>query len=531
MTETVLEIALGYIGLGWSPVPVPFRKKKPIVEGWDALRINKETAPEYFNGAPQNIGVILGPASGGLTDVDLDSPEAVECAPYFLPKTTCMFGRKSKRFSHYLYVTNIASSISQARIDYKDADGKKTLVELRIGGEAGSGNAAQTIFPGSTHEEGEPIAWDEPGEPTRVADDVLIDRVNKLAAAVLFARHWPDQGGRHDAALALGGFLHRAGLNEADAKVFIQAVARAAGDAEWKDRVKCAEIDSNKISGYPAIEKIYGRDVAARAAKWLNYMFSGNGSAQRADNTDSATIGLDDFYAYMPSHSYLFVPSREMWAAGSVNARVCPVELLDSAGNQILDRDRKPKTMPATMWLDRNRAVEQMTWCPGEPMLVRDRLIAAEGGWIERAGVTCFNLYRPPTIKLGSASEANPWLELVHKVFPTDAEHIIKCFAHRVQRPQDKINHALVLGGNMGIGKDTMLEPVKRAVGPWNFCEVSPTNLLGRFNGFLKSVVLRVSEARDLGDVNRYQFHDHMKSYTAAPPDVLRIDEKFTREH
>jgi hypothetical protein len=87
------------------------------------------------------------------------------------------------------------------------------------------------------------------------------------------------------------------------------------------------------------------------------------------------------------------------------------------------------------------------------------------------------------------------------------------------------------LGGSQGIGKDTLLEPVKYAVGPWNFQEVSPQTILERFNGFLKSVILRVSEARDLGDVNRFAFYDHMKSYTAAPPDVLRVDEKHIREH
>jgi hypothetical protein len=42
---------------------------------------------------------------------------------------------------------------------------------------------------------------------------------------------------------------------------------------------------------------------------------------------------------------------------------------------------------------------------------------------------------------------------------------------------------------------------------------------------------LRVSEARDLGDVDRFQFYDHMKAYAAAPPDVLRVDEKHLREH
>ena len=112
--------------------------------------------------------------------------------------------------------------------------------------------------------------------------------------------------------------------------------------------------------------------------------------------------------------------------------------------------------------------------------------------------MTCFNLYRPPIIKSGNAVKAGPWLDHLNKVFADDADHILKWLAQRVQRPAEKINHALVLGGAQGIGKDTLLEPVKRAIGPWNFSEVSPQHLLGRFNGFLKSVILRVSEAREI---------------------------------
>jgi hypothetical protein len=85
----------------------------------------------------------------------------------------------------------------------------------------------------------------------------------------------------------------------------------------------------------------------------------------------------------------------------------------------------------------------------------------------------------------------------------------------------------LVLGGAPGIGKDSLLEPAKYAVGPWNFSEVSPKNILARFNGFLKSVILGVSEARDLGDFDRFAFYEATKIYTAAPPDVLRVDEKI----
>jgi hypothetical protein len=194
-------------------------------------------------------------------------------------------------------------------------------------------------------------------------------------------------------------------------------------------------------------------------------------------------------------------------------------------------RGGNDKKIKASRWLDQNKSVEQMTWAPGEPEIITNRLIS-DGGWIERDRVSCFNLYRPPVPQSGGDStKAGPWLDHVRKVFSNDADHIIVWLAHRVQRPGEKINHALVFGGAQGIGKDTILEPLKYAIGPWNFHEVSPIQLLGRFNGFLKSVVLRVSEAKDMGDVDRYKFYDHMKAYTAAPPDVLSVDEKHLREH
>jgi hypothetical protein len=229
-------------------------------------------------------------------------------------------------------------------------------------------------------------------------------------------------------------------------------------------------------------------------------------------------VSLQDFYAYLPQHRYIFTPSREMWPPESVNAKVPPV------------RGSKGKLLMPSTWLDRHRSVEQMTWIPGMPMIIRDRLVA-DGGWIERKGVATFNLYLPPTIEPGNAAEADPWLDHAHKIFGNDVEYTLDWFAQRVQRPAEKPSCALVLIGDPGIGKDTLLEPVKRAVGSWNFQEVSPQQIMGRFNGYIKSVVLRVSEAHDLGEVNRYTFHDRMKTLIAAPPDVLRCDEKNLREH
>jgi hypothetical protein len=229
-------------------------------------------------------------------------------------------------------------------------------------------------------------------------------------------------------------------------------------------------------------------------------------------------VSLHDFYAYLPQHNYIFTPSRETWPVASINAKLRPIPIA------------KGKTLKPSTWLDRYRSVEQMTWIPGMPMIIHDRPVA-DGGWIERKGVSIFNLYLAPTIELGNSSEAGPWVEHAHKMFGDDVEYALDWFAHRVQRPAEKPSCALVLIGDEGIGKDTLLEPVKRAVGSWNFQEVSPQQIMGRFNSYVRSVILRVSEAHDLGEVNRYTFHDRMKTLIAAPPDVLRCDEKNLREH
>ena len=157
---TVLDIALDDIARGWSPIPIPYCKKNPGRNGWQHLRITAADAASYFNGALQNIGVLLGEASNGLADIDLDTPEAIAVAPYLLP-STAIFGRASKRHSHYLYVApGLAEVVGKAVLKFRDPTlprESKPLLELRVGGEKG----AQTVFPPSAHEDtGEPIAWE-----------------------------------------------------------------------------------------------------------------------------------------------------------------------------------------------------------------------------------------------------------------------------------------------------------------------------------------------------------------------------------
>jgi hypothetical protein len=235
---------------------------------------------------------------------------------------------------------------------------------------------------------------------------------------------------------------------------------------------------------------------------------------QRLDKANTTSVlASTDFWALSPQNSYVFVPTRELWPGAVINARLPTIE-----------------GTPPARWLMQNRAVEQATWAPGEPMIIQGRLVS-EGGWIDHEGARCLNFYRPPQIQPGDPAKAGPWLDHVKKVFPADANHIIKWLAHRVQRPAEKINHALVLGGAQGIGKDCILAPVKHAIGHWNWQEVSPEIMMQRFTGFLKSVVLRMNEAHDTGEADKFKLYERMKLYSCAPPETLRVNEKNIREY
>src|ERR1700722_3678600 len=96
---------------------------------------------------------------------------------------------------------------------------------------------------------------------------------------------------------------------------------------------------------------------------------------------EAVGISLNDFWAYMPMHNYIYAPGRAHWPGASVNSRLPPVKLTDAHGQPILDEKGKQKSIPPTAWLDQNQPVEQMTWAPGLPAIIEDRLIL-DGGWV-----------------------------------------------------------------------------------------------------------------------------------------------------
>lgn len=271
------EIAQTYIARGCSVIPIPTKRKCPVLKGWTGLRLTVGDVASHFERNPMNIGVLLGEASCELVDVDLDCPEACDIAPAILPGTNSVFGRQSKPTSHYLYRCPISSQ------RFKDPETGEMLLEIRSTGH-------QTIFPGSIHPSGEAVEWYEDGPVADIEPLALLRAASQLAAASLLARHFPKEGGRHDAQLTVCAFLIRSGWSEEKTAAFVSSVVGAnGGEADYEKRLSTAQdavrrrSDGQSIRGWTAFCELFGEKVAQRASEWLGLASSSSKSAKRVE--------------------------------------------------------------------------------------------------------------------------------------------------------------------------------------------------------------------------------------------------------
>ncbi len=269
-----LEAAAQYVNRRLLLVPIPLGEKAPKIQDWPSLRITEPDLPKYFNGAPSNMGVLLGDHYG-TTDIDLDSQEAISIASEFLPPTAMVFGRKSRPASHYFYRSD--PPLPSRR--YEDPINKECLVELRC--QKGDGSIGlQTVVPPSIHPSGEAICFEpgRDGHPANVDASVLQTAVVKIAAASVLARHWPGKkAGRNQAFIALAGAVARAGWSVEDAL----ALNRAIYQILWgfaADLVACkAEVtatfakhgEGDHTTGKPSLEDLVDKQAVNRAFFWL----------------------------------------------------------------------------------------------------------------------------------------------------------------------------------------------------------------------------------------------------------------------
>lgn len=166
--------------------------------------------------------------------------------------------------------------------------------------------------------------------------------------------------------------------------------------------------------------------------------------------------------------------------------------------------------------------VESLQYDPGLPHgVVRDD-----------DGVRVYNLYRPSGLRPSQGS-VDPWLALLERLDVEEGrEEMLDWLAWLVQRPGVKVNHALLLGGDKGIGKDSFLAPVLAAVGRANVTTISGEELSGNFNDFIgRTKLLVVNEVDYGGRRGGRDISERLKPMLASPPERLRVNEKNLRPY
>lgn len=223
-----------YIKQGWTVTPVHARGKRPLHNDWP----RRHARAEDF-AADSNVGVVLGDVSGGLVDIDLDCPEAVELADTFLPPTR-EFGRASSLRSHRIYYARHART---EKFLQQLGPGKfKTLVEIRAN-KTEDGEGLQTVFPGSVHESGELVEWSSEREIARIAPEQLRTAVARLAATALLVR----SGWARDRAIAFGRAPEVAQLAEVPLEVYERAARWLGFPAREKPQAPRRPVDDNRL--------------------------------------------------------------------------------------------------------------------------------------------------------------------------------------------------------------------------------------------------------------------------------------------
>lgn len=138
---------------------------------------------------------------------------------------------------------------------------------------------------------------------------------------------------------------------------------------------------------------------------------------------------------------------------------------------------------------------ERLEFLPGEPELTYDS-----------DGCRVLNLWRTPPWKVRNELQVpEPLLKHIRYLLDENDEainHVLDFVAHLVQRPQERIAHALLLTSEAkGIGKSSLGRVIRALVGERNSRIAQTKDLKGQFDGWIVGkLVVQVDEVYEAGN-------------------------------
>ena len=156
---------------------------------------------------------------------------------------------------------------------------------------------------------------------------------------------------------------------------------------------------------------------------------------------------------------------------------------------------------------------DELRQAKGAKALVGVTYAAGESVLVARDGMVYGNRWRdarPQPV----AGDASQWLAHVERMVPEkfEREHLLNALAHKVQFPTHKINHAILMGGNHGSGKDTLFAPFFWAIGgraKINCSIIKNEDLTSQWGYGLECEVMEIAELRQAEAKGRRAVENH----------------------
>jgi len=180
--------------------------------------------------------------------------------------------------------------------------------------------------------------------------------------------------------------------------------------------------------------------------------------------------------------------------------------------------------------IEASTSFDELRQAKGAKALVGVTYAAGESILVAREGMVYGNRWRNARPK-PAPGDVSPWLAHVERMVPEkfEREHLLNALAHKVQFPTHKINHAVLMGGNHGSGKDTLFAPFFWAIGgnaKANCSLVKNEDLNSQWGYALECEVMEIAELRQAEAKDRRALENTLKPIIAAPPEYLMVNRK-----
>lgn len=494
-TEEMQAIALKLLELGYTPLRIDPDSKAARHAGWQHETPTEESILRSF-ARTSNMGIRCGDMHRDNTclvgiDVDLEDGELIRCVQRAIgdEQVPVKKGKKGATF-----MVRMDREVKTTKIKWVRDKKKTDAIDILAKG-------AQTVIPPSIHPDtklpykwiaGKPL-WEVDYRTLPVFGPSLLDEIRGFCANpddpiyALNDMEWRGVGG--------GGNTH-----DVCVRAVSSMVARKWTDEDIHQRIQRAKREAAELAGmsynWPEAQKVI--------QEWIDSSRDKKFDTTAKQKIDDIPIEVINRYVYVASVNQVYDLKKNT--------------LVDmNVFNNIHARDI-PKPWASIMLHPDLRFVDRITYSPGQPQFCKERSFDSD------AVLDCLNVYTPSDIAPQEGGDVSPFLDLVDDVFDKDpgaVHHFLSFFSYAIQNPGARINHALVIQGEQGIGKDSLLLAIERVMGKHNCAQVTLQHVESQFNDWLFGRQLITFQ--EMLATGRRGIYNKLKTYITDPIHTINI--------